>query len=309
MKKYLVIILSFLFLFNIDVYAKVQTLDRNDYDNYGVKKDFKINNHNLSNVLRTEYVDSSEKIYDFAEILTEEENQKLKSLALEFVDKTNMDLVILTINEPYTYDSYNEDRAADFYDYNDFGLNFKSYSGIALLRNAYSNDPYYNMYTFGEAQLYYDYDRMETILDGIYNKLSNHLYYDGFSDFISYVERYYDKGIPSSNKHYYIDENYDVKLRFVPPLGLASIISFVVTLIIILVLVSRNKMVIKPTRAQEYLNGSSVHFTEQKDTFKNSITTSHTISSSSGSHSSGHSRSHSRGSSGGGHSRGSRRHG
>ncbi len=129
MKRYLVIIASFLFLFNIDVYAAVQTFDRNNYDNYGVKKDFTIDDNNLSNVLETAYVDSSEKIYDFAEILTDDEEKNLKALALEFIDNTNMDLVILTINVPYTYDEYNENIAADFYDYNDFGLNFKNYSG------------------------------------------------------------------------------------------------------------------------------------------------------------------------------------
>ena len=69
-----------------------------------------------------------------------------------------MEMVFVSIDMPYNYDSKNEEFAADFYDYNDFGLNFDKYNGILLLRNNYSSDRYYDIYTFGDAQLYFKVD-------------------------------------------------------------------------------------------------------------------------------------------------------
>lgn len=173
MKKYLLIIISLLILVSGNVSAEVKTYDRKNYDNYGVKKDIKITDDIISNVYETALVDSSEKIYDFADILTDDEEVKLKSFAYEFINKAKMDVVILTIKREYSNDYENENIAADFYDYNDFGINFSNYSGIVLLRNANPVDPYYDMYLFGDAQLYYSFGRMNSILDYIGDDIGN----------------------------------------------------------------------------------------------------------------------------------------
>ena len=167
MKKILTFILASLLLVT-PVFAMEDGSARIELNNYGVNKKWVINENNLDNVLNTPLVDSSKKIYDYAEILTDEEIEELYAKINEFIELTKMDMVILTVDMPYTYDSQNEDFAADFYDYNDFGLNFEHYSGVLLLRNAYSVDPYFNVYTFGEAQLYFDYYRCENMLDDIY---------------------------------------------------------------------------------------------------------------------------------------------
>ncbi len=49
-----------------------------------------------------------------------------------------------------------------------FGLDDEYYSGVLLLRNTYESNPYFNIYTFGEAQLYFTYERLENVLDDIY---------------------------------------------------------------------------------------------------------------------------------------------
>ncbi len=72
-----------------------------------------------------------------------------------------------------------------------------------------------------------------------------------------------------------------------------------------LILVKKNKMVIKATEAENYLDQSSVNITNKQDQFLTTHTTSYTVSSSSGGGGAG---SHS-GSSGGGHSSGGGRHG
>ena len=122
-------------------YASTNTFNRNELENYGVKKNWTIDEKNLDNVMRTPAVDASEKIYDFSELLTDEEEKELKNQIDSFIEKNNMDLVIVTTNFSYLVDSENEEYAADFYDYNDFGMNVKNNSGILLLRNSNSEKP------------------------------------------------------------------------------------------------------------------------------------------------------------------------
>ena len=71
------------------------------------------------------------------------------------------------------------------------------------------------------------------------------------------------------------------------------------------ILVKKNKMVMKATTAENYLDNSSIHLTKKEDQFISTHTTKHVNSSSSGGGGGG---SHI-GSSGGGHSSGGGRHG
>ncbi|MBQ6323405.1 MAG: TPM domain-containing protein [Bacilli bacterium] len=318
MKKLLttIITITLFLLVPLSTYASTNTYNRNELENYGVKKNWTIDESNLNNVLKTPAVDASEKIYDFSELLTEEEEIELKSKIDNFIEKTNMDIVILTVNFPYSNDKENEDYAADFYDYNDFGMNVTNNSGILLLRNSNPEDPYYDMYPFGDAQLYFTQYRYDQILDGIYDSIHGGRYLEGFSDFIDRTDNYISAGIPDEMKYYYVDEK--GYLRYNPPprkyeipWSPALIFALVVTVITMIILIKKNKMVYKATLAEEYLNKQSVNITNRKDVFLHTHTTSYRMSSDSGSSSggSGGSFSSHSGSSGGGHSSGGGRHG
>ena len=218
-----------------------------------------------------------------------------------------MDMVIVTYNLPYTIDSTNETFAADFYDYNDFGIDFENYSGILLFRNTYEQDRYYDIYTFGEAQLYFGYDRLNMTLDKIYHDFVNDNYLSGMTTFISDMENYYLDGIDSDYKDYYVDEDGFLQKKYIPPIIPAFFISVVVTTIIMFILVKKNKMVKKASKADDYLISNSVNYSVREDMHTHSRTTSYHINTSSGGSGGGHSSS--RGSSGGGHSSGGGRHG
>lgn len=314
MKKIKLLLLTFLILFiNINCVKadldttknKVVTKERNQENNYGVNKHWKITDSNLDNIISTPYVDSNKKVYDFADILTDEEEQTIYSYSKEFMDKTGMEMIFVTIDMSYTYDKENEDYAADFYDYNDFGLDLEHYDGILLLRNNYSDNRYYDMYTFGKAQLYFDQDRYDDILDSIYYKLSNDQYLKGFEQFKDKCLNYYNKGIAPTYKHSYIDENGFIKKHYVPPFILCFVISNAITTTILIILVKKNKMIKKATEASLYIDKKTINYNIKEDKFITSKTTSYTSSSSSGGSGGG---SHS-GSSGGGHSSGGGRHG
>lgn len=300
----LIVILVSIFTF-IPVFALEE---RNESNNYGVnKKEIKITSSNKSNIMATPYVDASEKIYDFADILTDEEEEYLAKIVKEFVSKTNMDMVILTDSKSYYTDSQNETYAADFYDYNDFGLNMENYSGVLLYRNAYEADPYYNVYMFGNAQLYFDYDRSESMLDAIYADMRSKSYLAAFEDFVEIYTDYYEEGIPSGMKDYEIDDMGFMHKKYTYPWMWALLVSGIVALIYACVFIGKNKMVKKADSAKDYLADEDIDMYKTVDQYLRSHTTSYTVSSSSGSSGGGgHSSS---GSSGMGHSSGGGRHG
>ena len=293
----------------INVYASTNTYDRNELENYGVNKNVQNINSKLTYILNTKKVEASEKIYDFSDILTDEEEQQLKTKIDQFIQDNNMDMVIVTDSFAYSYDKKNEEYADDFYDYNDFGMNFDYNSGILLLRNTYPADPYYHMSTTGNAQLYFSDSRINYILDNIYADIHAGRYYEGFSKWISYADSYVKQGLPSTASNYYLDNSGNLKRvrpKYHPPIAFALLIALAVAGTIIGVMISKNKMVKKASKAGEYIDQNSINITKREDTFLRSHTTSYTISSSSGGshHGGGHSSHH--GSSGFSHGGGGR---
>lgn len=313
MKKIIKLItIIFVLLFSINIYAQeVKYNDgsaRSDMENYGVHKHWNITEQNKPNVMRTPYVDSSLKIYDYANILSDEEEKELKPLIDKYIEETGMDMVFVSIDMPYYNDHDNEDYAADFYDYNDFGLNDSHYSGVLLLRNAYEQDPYFNVYTFGEGQLYYDYDRCEMMLDHIYPYFKQKEYNEGIKLFIDDFTSYYHLG--KALPDYYVDEDGFIHIdkgAFKPAYGVASASGGIITLIVLSIMVKKNKMIKKAQNAADYEDKSKTNFKKKTDLFVSTFTTRHRLSSDSSGGGGGHSSSF--GSSGGGHGGGGGRHG
>ena len=311
MKKVLFTLLC-LFLFISCCNASVVTYDRNTLPNYGVNKKWKITDDNRNNVLSTHAVDASEKIYDFSDILTENEEIYLKELIDEFYEDTGFDLVILTESFMNYDDDDNGGYAQDFYDYNDFGIEDKYYSGVVILRNTYPDYPWYGVYSFGEAQYYYQtehsYDRLNYTLDNVYSDFVSGNYKEGMSEIIKDLTYYYHEGMEDGMEHYSLDSDGMLVKDFNPPVIISFGIALIVTAIVIFILVKRNRMIYKERFAHQYLDKSSVVFTRKSDILYDSRTTSYsTASSSGGSSGGGRSYSSSRGSSGGGRSGGGRR--
>lgn len=306
--KYLLLffILSFMFISKTNaLYGNmISDSDRNIMTNNGVNKKWEINSANRTNVLNTPYVDSSLKIYDYSNVLSNYEIDTIKKQIDDFIKKHKMELIIVTVDLPYSYDSYNETVAADFYDYNDFGIEYKYYDGIVLFRNTYSSNPYFDIYTFGNAQLYFDQERYDEVLDGIYNDLHYNNYIEGFTSFINYCDKFIDKGIPYRYSNATIGSRNEliVKMPIPTQIVMILIITSVVYVIWLIINLKKCKMVIKATNANDYLIKNSIKYSLKEDRFINSHTTSYRISSSSGGGGSF-------GSSGGGHSSGGGRHG
>ena len=141
--------------------------------------------------------------------------------------------------------------------YNDFGLNFENYSGILVIINMDLSNRYYHIITVGNALLYYNDSRIANLLDSMYNYMVNGDYYEATSAFINRSLELYQVGIPSENKQAYINKYGDIVYPFQPDIGLGIIVSSVVTIVLTLIFVRRNKMVKKATKAIEYMDGKS----------------------------------------------------
>ena len=282
LKIFIVLLIS---ISTINVYASTNTYDRNTLENYGVNKNILNIDSKLNHIMKTKKVDATEKIYDFSDILTDEEERLLKEKIDKFIEENNMDMVIVTDSFTYSYDSQNEEYADDFYDYNDFGLDLEHYSGVLLLRNTNPSDPYYHMSTSGNAQLYLSDSRINSILDNIYYDIKSGNYYEGFSKWISYTDNYIKSGYPSTASNYYLD-NYGnmhrVKPKYYPPIGIALLMGLAAAGTTVGIMISKNKMVKKAHQASEYLDNGSINITKREDTYLRSHTTSYTVSSSSG---------------------------
>ena len=299
MRKYLLLFLS-LFIFISPVYASTNTKNREDFDNYGVNKKWVITDKNISNVKKTPMVDASELIYDFSDILTQEEEDALYQEFLEFKKETGFDIVFVSYDLPYSDDDENDVFTADFYDYNDFGIDNPDYDGIILFRNTWVTDRYYLASSFGKAQLYLYPERLDDITDAIYDNIHENRYPEAIRQWMSLCK---EKIAEGPNKNYFIDDMGYLHYYYRFPTIIIIILSGVSTLIFILINVGKNNMVKKVFKAGEYINKKDLKMLESKDYFIHSHVTSYTVSSSSGG--GGGSRG---GSSGGGHSS-SGRHG
>lgn len=289
----------------LDIYSAdysksdVKVFERTEKNNWGVNKKWNIDSANLSNVKSMPYVDASDKVYDFANILSDSEEKQIYNSIISFIEKYDMDMIFVTSDFSYSSDIKNDDYAADFYDYNDFGINYDHYDGIIIFRNSYDKDPYYLIRFFGQAQLYYNQDRLDNLLDDIYDLIHSGQYAKGVDKAISIISKDIDRGIPYSNKHKHLDDmNILVSDFYVSPfcfVGAAGI-----TFIVMLIMIKKNKMVRKATTAGQYLNEGSINYTQKVDQFTHSHTTHYTISSSSGGGGGGHIGSSGGGSFGGG---------
>jgi len=267
-KYFLIAIVSFLFQIT-SVFASTNVYERS-VDDYRVADWVQVTDSNKDSILNTPSVDASEKVYDFANLLTDSEEKDIYYQVQDFIMEYDMDLAIVTI------DSNNKgsqvEYADDFYDYNDFGIG-SSRDGVLFLIDMQYRQIY--MSTTGDAiQMYSDY-RIDQIMNAIYQYMTDTDYFNGISNFIDELSYYASVGYPE------MDEG--SRLSVGQCLKYGAIISAIATFIIMLALVNKNKLVRPATTAREYLDKESVVVNNYGDIFMGSNTVKHKIEHSSSS--------------------------
>lgn len=271
-------------------FASTNTIPRTE-DNLMVNSRIELTDQRISDILITPKVDASEKVYDFADILSPTEEEELYALVNEFVMNANLDLALVTISENNKYSEI--EYADDFYDYNDFGTD-DNCSGLLFLIDM--DNRQLHVTTTGQAILMYDDYRIEALLDELYSGVSSERYADAFKYGIKKATSYFNSGYPDSNDNYFIDDNGDyisshdmymrtttLTQRLLNALPGCLSIGFwgaVIFLIIGLCISGNPKM---SSTAKEYLVKDSLNITNKDDDFVTTVTTSVKISSSSSS--------------------------
>ena len=285
MKNILKITLVMLTIFTLNivpVYASTNTKERTE-DNYLVEDWVTVTEDNKNNILTTPAIDATEKVYDFADLFTDEEEQQLYTKITNYINEYNLDLAVVTIDEN---NKTPREYADDFYDYNDFNQQ----GGILFLIDMDNRKIY--MSTTGQAiKMYNDY-RINTALDEVYTYMSDEEYYEGTSSYIDKISNYAKEGIPTSNKE---------EKSLTSSIFMSLLIGLIGTAIIMAILIFKNKMVRKATTAREYLNKNSIKIQNMGEILISSNTTKHEIDHSS-SGSSTHTGSSGSSHGGGGHS-------
>lgn len=258
MKKIFVLLIS-LFLLVLPVYASTNTYSRTTTD-LKVPKKIKYKSSMEHNVLLTPSVNANEKIYDFAELLTEEEEKQLYDKVKEFIANTNLDLAIVTINT--NVKDSTQEYADDFYDYNDFSID-----GLAFVIDMQNRIFYIS--TAGKAMLYYDDYRIEYILSALDQEMYNHEYFNACNTLISQLTEYYNHGF-SDNADKYVVIGTQIYRK--TPYLLLSIIAVVSAIIGTLILALRNKKIKLATNSNDYFDNKSFEITKDTKEFISSNT-------------------------------------
>lgn len=133
------------------------------------------------------------KVYDKAELFSTTETQELDKRAEELTEKLKLDIVIVTTND--TEGKSTREYADDFFDYNGFGYN-GSKDGILLLIDMQNRQVYISPSGIGIQ--YFTDERINSVLDNVYNYLTDKNYAEGASTFLNNVETYVNSGIPEN---------------------------------------------------------------------------------------------------------------
>ena len=237
MKK--IVLSLIIFLLPIVSFASTNTYPRTE-DDLRINSWITVTEENKDNILNTPSVNEEEKIYDFADLYTDEEEKNLYSAVYDYTQRRNLDLVIVTINDNF---ESTQEYADDFYDYNNFGYGTDR-DGLLFLVDM-ENRYVYISATGGAMTLYPD-NECDMITEQVYTYFSDQNYYDGTYQMIKTLDTYYEISYNDSN----IDENKyntaDVNYLYV------FIFAIVCTIIGIVILIKRNDLVKVATTSEEY---------------------------------------------------------
>lgn len=229
----------------------------------------------------------TERVYDYADMLTEEEEQSLREYIAECEEKIQADIVIVTISESVEYDLQDQDLpeafhakevgstdwstamrdlADNFYDYNNYGYNKVHGNGVLLLDNSYEGQKGSWLSTCGNVYDYFGDYEIDQALYAVDDYIDESPY-RAYKNCISYVTRTMEESQES------------MPMTFAPWI----LVGLVVALIYAAVNLHQNKA--KDTTAtNQYVDGKKPKINDTRDQYlrKNVVTRRIETSSSSG---------------------------
>lgn len=130
----------------------------------------------------------TERVYDFAGVLTDEEEQRLRDYIADKEPDIQADIVLVTINQPMegngvSWENAMMNYADDFYDNHNYGYDKARGNGVLLLDNHYEGQAGSWLSTCGNVyEEFGDYEINE-VLDAVYFSL-DFGFYDAYKDYV-----------------------------------------------------------------------------------------------------------------------------
>lgn len=215
-------------------------------------------------------LDTSLKLYDNADVFSEAEEEKIKKEINQYIDKHNMDLVIVTTSIN-TY-SNTEEFLEHFYQDNKFGITSKK-TGTIMAIDLDNN--IYEYISYGEMQRYLDDVRIDEIydyVDEMYN-YNNKDYYVLTTSFIEQLDYYVSLGIPDSNQNTYVSADGIMHVKRTFPYFKVFGAGILISSVVVLIIARKSKMIKKAVTANNYLDDKSINITNRMDRFVTTHTT------------------------------------
>ncbi len=201
MKKILFIIVLFIIPYCVE--AKVVTYPRSG-DNLLVPNDVVVTDENREVILKTPAVNSSLKLYDFAEVLSSEEDNKIAKKLQDYTVVSGLDAVVIVTKDLYTFDIWSYLYA--FYDFNDFkdsGVVFVVYVGEekpTIVMTNIGSDPLLNRL--------YSKRVIQDTLKYVYKDIKNGNYYTALDNYVRIIQGFYN--LDKKSGDYVVNEEGDI---------------------------------------------------------------------------------------------------
>lgn len=205
--------------------------------------------------------DEAIKIFDFANLLSSEEETKIRSRALALKKKYGMDFVFLFANG-VDYSGEFRVYVLDLFHYSGYGYDGKK-DGVFFALDMFGRD--YAVVTTGKSQDAISDENLHKYGDRFISHLKEAEYYRAMDEYLAVLEGVLSGDIHSAEK----------QGKFM--MGL--LISAVVALLITGIAAYSQKIVIKKQNANEYVVPGSVHVTNRSDIYTHTTTTRRKIKS------------------------------
>lgn len=222
-----------------------------------------------------------QKIYDFADLLTSEEEEQLQERSLSVGKQVETDILVVTIDDAEGKSAMA--YADDFYDNGAYGYEQPYGTGILLLIDMDNREAWIS--TSGEAIDHFSEARINATLDDVFMYLPEGDYYNSALVFIENVEEYMVSLPSSSNKNEYNPDTYpdtnfyyDKEESILRNPLICLLIGVLVGGVSILIMVSRAKSRMT-VGGNTYVEPGSFHVNSRRDTFLRTSTVTRRIES------------------------------
>ena len=195
--------------------------------------------------------DNTIKVYDYAQVLTEKEQSKIKEQVKEYIEKSNIDMAVVFVKY-YSYDNLDK-YVNEFYTKNNFGIGDDK-SGIIMALDVRNNKVSIN--TYGEAKDLYSEEEVKNMVASISKTNKN---YKKTENFIKYSNEYLNTDIKISTS-----EKVLRKINFIIVIIPSLLIS---TLVALMLFLKTRKKEENIDISNLYIDKNSVVINEEEDKF------------------------------------------